>query len=1840
MGTFSTEAVPLSGEEDEEGEEGCEVERLPPLLEDEENVSLADVLCLRDSCLSEQEVWAVCVECVRSLQSIAMSPLFHTLCITPDTLAFNAHGNVCFMEQLSDDPEGSFIPPEIDKTGSTFEGHVFSLGSTLSAALEYVIEPELEVELGVETRRLLEEMQEEKPENRPCPQDILIQVEDKLTGTTSTAVCRKLSAIGRRVLSIESVGNFQDEWEKTYHQFMKYKGSRANLVEYRTGDRLVNRHFSSDSYDEEEHLIKQRGRVCNGSFRSGSVDEYSSGSVLLRDTVCQSQNSSPVRKKNLERRSGRARSALNRSCSVPDSNNPPVFSPPSHTDISMMVADLSEIGEEERLGMHWEEHMLKEAQKKTAHDSDSEIKAEVFDHSEKVSSSSPPHISIDPDPDDPDPDPDDTGQGGAVGYLSSDVDVDVEEETESSNLCSLNHMTKSMLCLNEESQDEWVSLRELLSHYTRPLSVNELWALCYTCLSTLQTYIDFPAYLCLDSVYVGCEGEVLFLKPKNTGPYDAFYVAPEFQEHGIVTEKNSVECGVTVDGFTGRELFLMACIYGVAAILWATAKFHLSPNQKLAMPRKLKRLLLEMAKRTPIERPSIVLVKKTCRDYLSRQGTSAETVWIQLINRIHKAAGRTTDSEDLPDSSVFRNSASPEMKTGFVPLASDIKLDPVSGPVPKNNTVCLSRLPKAFTSSATHFTPIVLAQEQCPITEPATESIINETEITTEDMSAETPLLEENWEQNERDQQTNVNEDVPVHDYCPTSSSTNTPLTSPPHSSLQRDSQATNSQSLPNCSGLSTSAVTTTGVYNNYLLQQDPQTGLLTLFPVHIAVSQPITGLDLSLPHSSGSDANKNEECNLPCVTQNGESEHHVSSSYHRERNGNMPNSTESLQQAQVSSCTAGQRHVILQQIIGLIREEFAFDGYLENGVEELAMGEYILSLRSLQFETFCRAVVEKFSDLHWDTDLLELLHCLVNHSSYTLASSKQPPSKPEERALTSLLTARRHEAERERTERREHTQLDHNANVCHTAPLGPPEKKEQKEAIEQRRTELEDTRGHGGLEERSGEETTADERGNTWSLEGTHTKIQHDSAVSGISEVSGVKMETSSVPAEGADVPVCETEALCQSCELEESGESQLTHDWSDTEMEDSGSFISDRPMSSCSGLRGPSFSPTWALALYGEDCFSQDVVEYALKLGTHSDSPSLEEKSQEPPFINPEFYQELQQQLILESRNLKKTRNFYHKLIHQERKNKGSEAKVMLPKLKMQLEELKTKVEFLDSVKKYLQVLSVDQWGLPLPLLSSLATSGASAAELIPSEDPGVLSLVCEQRRRRGCCPLVAGTPKGLLAYLYASNAHLEGYIQHFLYTYRYFCTSEEFLQFLIDKFKSTVGQIEDPTTNSAKVYHRTLDLLECWIGNCQLVDMTSKSCLQQNLDHFLTTEVAPVDSRWENLLTVLQSTPNKKRSCGVPWVGGSTMSIWEDGDISSSISSLSGRSEDSAKKSFQWRISRVVEPQANQPKEKVYSIAAALPRPCYSSLVNQLTSSCLRTEERVAFSETEHTPLHTAQQLTLLQQELFQGCHPVHFLNSRAQGVREKAVNISKSVSSDAPPLEGSNLFVGEELAHDGTLQQLIRYADSVTNWVSAEIVITDSVKVQTSLLAKFLCIAKHCYETRNFATAMQVLGGLENVIVRQLPAWKQLSTKMLEVLEELRAVQVFLKSDSLCLMEGERGRGQPTLPDVHTLAMHVQQLEIGAFTLTSGAYKWPKLRSIARVVSQVHAFQERVYSYTPDPELQVYLQARITHLGACDVALLAADNDANFNQPAAERHTRRIQDTLRRVKASFQ
>ena len=63
--------------------------------------------------------------------------------------------------------------------------------------------------------------------------------------------------------------------------------------------------------------------------------------------------------------------------------------------------------------------------------------------------------------------------------------------------------------------------------------------------------------------------------------------------------------------------------------------------------------------------------------------------------------------------------------------------------------------------------------------------------------------------------------------------------------------------------------------------------------------------------------------------------------------------------------------------------------------------------------------------------------------------------------------------------------------------------------------------------------------------------------------------------------------------------------------------------------------------------------------------------------------------------------------------------------------------------------------------------------------------------------------------------------------------------------------------------------------------------------------------------------------------------------------------------------------MEPSSSGSKEKAFSIAAALPVPFYGSMMDDLSNVCLQSEERLPFSQNEHSVQHVAQQLTLLQQ-----------------------------------------------------------------------------------------------------------------------------------------------------------------------------------------------------------------------------------------------------------------------------
>ncbi|ELK36786.1 Protein very KIND [Myotis davidii] len=1539
-------------------------EPLPTLPEDEENVSLADILSLRDSGLSEQEAWAVCLECSLSMRSVAHSAIFQTLCITPDTLAFNTSGNVCFMEQLSDDPEGAFVPPEFDVTGNTFEAHIYSLGATLKAALEYVAEPEPEPRLSRDLEALLDQMQAEDPGDRPDLESIIALCEEKTQLMSSCRLCRNLSAVGRRVLSLESFGTFQDISESAW---------RGRLAPRSVGPK---RQPGDHGADPEAPPAPQ------GRPQTPACDPRTLSSKLLLSPPAKNGEShigeglaSLVLDAQRPTERGRLRKVQTVPRLLPEGPEASALCLPltgvnnQLPTLEFFPSDPGKAFPERRSGpssFHGQpKSRLQPEQEPGLPGEGARGVGPSGGGAAGVPGQGPAEECHPPCPEDP------QDAGGDSGMMLG-VDQQIPEGAgEPGSAASV----------------QGVSLQDLLSKLGRPFKEYELWALSHACLSAVGTHPRQPAYLCPDSVLVAEDGAVLFRPPPANGTSNSFFLAPEVAEQQLVTEKASVYC--------------------VAAVLWMAAKFSVPQDHKLALPRRLKTLLLEMARRSAQERPSVAEAIKICGSYLLQRGMDSRKILAHLRASTCKVY---QEEETISLQNVFSvveltpsAAPAPGSSSGFVQVSGDTRLVAVQGPAPDPPSCCEEalELPEAFASPATHFKPIVLAPDAGAAREVLARS-----------GPAERPeerkgRLDGDTDEKKAPEAHAVATSLETPDQMAPGPSSCGTAPGPPRELVLRGS----AQGCPCPPAPTSSAMPQEGGLEERVPPGATSRGLGPRTPEPTTARQ---GLHHpAKPPRSKATKGPGQEPQGPPFSPSlakaspdsprGAPDSHPEQPRPADRKL-CPSSVDASPVPKSTACPS------LQEATRLIQEEFAFDGYLDNGLEALIMGEYIYALKDLTYATFCGAISEKFCDLYWGEKLLQNLFKVVNE--------RTSPSRN----------------------------------------------------------------------------------------------------------------------------------------------------------------------------------------AFYEADCFGTDVHNYVKELEGQKAGGA-------PDTSSPE----LEQQLMIEKRTYRKTLKFYQKLLQKEKRSKGSEVKTMLSKLKGQLEEMKSKV------------VHAERWGLEpcaLPVIVNISSAPCDTLDFSPLDESSSLIFYNVSKHPRGgrqrkARVLQAGTPLGLMAYLYSSDAFLEGYVQQFLYTFRYFCTPQDFLHFLLDRISSTLSRAhEDPTSTFTKIYKRSLCLLQAWVEDCYTVDFTRNAGLLGRLEDFISSQILPLDSSVEHLLGLLE-VGTDRRTEGAPHSTDLEVPK-ETEEATRSLNALCKRlSEDSiSRKSFPWRLPRG-NGLALPHKERQYTIASALPKPCF---FEDFCGPYAKTSEKGPYFLTEYSTHQLFTQLTLLQQDLFQRCHPVHFLNSRALGVMDKSAAIPKASSSESLSAKTCSLFL-PNYVQDKYLLQLLRSADDVSNWVAAEIVTSHTSK-------------------RNFATAMQILGGLEHLAVRQCPAWRILPAKIAEVMEELKAVEVFLKSDSLCLMEGRRFRAQPTLPSARLLAMHIQQLETGGFTMTNGAHRWSKLRNIAKVASQVHAFQENPYTFAPDAKLQACLKQRIARCSGADVSILAADSRASYHQIASEKHSRKIQDKLRKMKATFQ
>ncbi|XP_049711698.1 kinase non-catalytic C-lobe domain-containing protein 1 [Elephas maximus indicus] len=1780
-------------EEDGRDLDFYDFEPLPTLLEDEENVSLADILSLRDSGLREQEAWAVCLECCLSMRSVAHSAIFQTLCITPDTLAFNTSGNVCFMEQLSDDPEGAFVPPEFDVTGNTFEAHIYSLGATLKAAMEYVPEPEQEPKLSADLEALLGQMQAEKPGDRPDLESIIALCEERMKSTSSCHLCRSLSAVGRRVLSIESFGALQDISESAW---------RGRFAPRSSGPKGQPRDRGTDPKVPHAPLGLPAGGPGNLEQESSwgarppppkplLLAPVRNGETLDREGLCSEQLAGLL----LDTRGPLGdldhgllkRSRLRKVQTFPRllAEGPEASAlclslTRSQLPMSeLFPADYRKIFPEGKNGIlgfralpkyrlwpnEGSEPPVGEARGTGGRGDRGALPGAGLGGGTGLGGSCQGAAACTPGQ------PEEEGPSQPARATSCPSQDLLEENPPPCPLdlgdprarCSAAGITEEAGHPGGTTMEQWMSLQDLLVKLGRPFREYELWALCHESLHTLQTYIEFPAYLCLDSVLVAEDGTVLFGVPPADGSYNSFFVAPEVTEEKLVTEKASVYC--------------------VAAVLWTAAKFSMPRDHKLALPRRLKALLLDMARCSTQERLSAAEAIKMCNSYLLQRGMDSKKILAHLSASTCKVyqEEETISLQSAPSVTELElDAACPlEPSQGFMPVGRDTRLAAVQGPVPSKLTspTEATDLPAAFTSAATHFKPIVLVRDE-PALSPG--------------------LAERPEERRDRDEGRGTLAPE-AHGATATTETPERPASGaePPGIPPERLGESAKERPCPATRVLSHQPVEPASSKTPSTPIQDspPTQPRKAQVPPEQRSEEPQRPEELA-PMGATSGALGSALVGAPAASQGPRRPPKTPRGTVPERPDQEPqgprweaqvspkgprgtSGRERPRPAERKLCPSGtdasplERAACpsLQETMRLIQEEFAFDGYLDNGLEALIMGEYIHALKDLTYATFCGAISEKFCDLYWDEKLLQNLFKVVNGTSPCESVSQEATQQPKGDVQIGVPT------------------------ICSPSsrrPSGP----------------------------RLGKEKPATSRASDLNSE----ELSQGNFEVGFRPQKSIKAEKE---------PAAEGGHPC-SGDLGPELVSRSLNSGAVARLEEGSLGVPPGPaeLQSC--------SPGWCSAFYEADCFSADVHSYMEELGRQKASRAADTDAQ---------HLELEQQLMMERRSYRKTLKFYQKLLQKEKRNKGSEVKTMLSKLKGQLEEMKSKVQFLGLVKKYLQVVYAERWGLEpsaLPVIVNIGAAHCGTLDFSPLDESSSLifynvnKTLCgggSSSRQEKARVLQAGTPLGLMAYLYSSDAFLEGYVQQFLYTFRYFCTPHDFLQFLLDRINSTLPRAhQDPTSTFTKIYKRSFCLLQAWVEDCYTVDFMRNAGLLGQLQGFMSSKITPPDGYAEHLLALLEVSTDR-RGEGATRAGDLEDSKEAEEDTRPLNALCKKFSEDGlSRKSFPWRLSKGNGLALGPHKERQYTIASALPKPCF---LEEFYGPYAKASEKGPYFLTEYSTHQLFTQLTLLQQELFQKCHPVHFLNSRALGVMDKSTAIPKAFSSESLSAKTCSLFL-PNYNQDKYLLQLLRNADDVSTWVAAEIVTSHTSKLQVNLLSKFLLIAKSCYEQRNFATAMQILGGLEHLVVRQSPAWRILPAKIAEVMEELKAVEVFLKSDSLCLMEGRRFRAQPTIPSAHLLAMHIQQLETGGFTMTNGAHRWSKLRNIAKVVSQVHAFQENPYTFAPDPKLQSFLKQRIARFSGADVSILAADSRANVHQVTSEKHSRKIQDKFRRMKATFQ
>eukprot|EP00026_Physarum_polycephalum_P003905 Phypoly_transcript_03922.p1 GENE.Phypoly_transcript_03922~~Phypoly_transcript_03922.p1 ORF type:complete len:658 (+),score=80.30 Phypoly_transcript_03922:101-2074(+) len=218
--------------------------------------------------------------------------------------------------------------------------------------------------------------------------------------------------------------------------------------------------------------------------------------------------------------------------------------------------------------------------------------------------------------------------------------------------------------------------------------------------------------------------------------------------------------------------------------------------------------------------------------------------------------------------------------------------------------------------------------------------------------------------------------------------------------------------------------------------------------------------------------------------------------------------------------------------------------------------------------------------------------------------------------------------------------------------------------------------------------------------------------------------------------------------------------------------------------------------------------------------------------------------------------------------------------------------------------------------------------------------------------------------------------------------------------------------------------------------------------------------------------------------------------------------------------------------------------------------------------SFSFLDLHPVEIARQLTLIEFSIFEKITP--------QELSHQAWNKKNA----------------KELAPNVTA--LIDRCNEVAYWVATEIVMTPNQKQRISVLAKFIDIAEICYEIRNWNTLMELMVGLNlGCVTRLKKTWEGLPKHATATFENLTK----LTSSSSNYTHYREALATKELPFSPNLAVHLRDLTFiedgNEDTIGDGLVNFTKMHMLGAVFEEIYRLQSARYHFKEIKAMTKYL-----------------------------------------------